>query len=143
MIAAIIGLLSLVLTMVCYSLNEVRKWRYSIFIWRTSNRLGFWGQDSWERKYKLNGGLRLPPRNNWYYRFYGIRYREKFLFSASLLVWLTDGHHFLQFWMFNFMATAICSTWNIGNQVVTWLAVRVFISLIFSAGYEKLFVKKP
>lgn len=54
---------------------------------------------SWKFKWKLdaNGNL-IPYKNKWYhFKFFKPRYEERFPYSSTLLVFLTDGEHLFQF----------------------------------------------
>lgn len=79
---------------------------------------GFWGEFSHVRKYKED------------------THEPRFPLSTTLLVFLTDGYHFMQFWMFNFLALSLTFAhgWNwylfgglmIGIRLVHWLARKLF-----------------
>jgi hypothetical protein len=58
-----------------------------------THALSFWGEDSWERKYSA---IKDAP-DTWYYRFFKIKYKERFPGSATIFVALTDGYHLMQF----------------------------------------------
>ena len=76
----------------------------------TAKLYSFFGKESWVRKYarhpKSNDEIYLtlpPPRwAKWYYKFFGVRHKERFPGSATFLVAFTDGYHFLQ-WLFSKM----------------------------------------
>jgi hypothetical protein len=62
----------------------------------------FWGNKSYERKYKRNKVLEKSYAHfkapyNWYYRTFGIKYKERWFTSTWLTVFATDGYHLLQF----------------------------------------------
>jgi hypothetical protein len=70
------------------------------------NPYGFFGRESWRRKYKrfqlYNSGDMYdfyPNPNNWYYRLFKIKYKEAFPLSATTLVFVTDGYHLVQWIM--------------------------------------------
>jgi hypothetical protein len=98
-----------------YSYREWREFRGGSL----ENRYGFWGKDSWVRKYKYEfflGALSFEcvSKRNLYYRIFGIRYKEAFPFSATALVWLTDWYHAFQFVMLKaiFLAVYFREDWN-------------------------------
>lgn len=83
-------------------------------------RYTFFGSESWKRKYK-----RAPSRtgivssydlyaapDNWYYDFFGVKYKEKFPWSATALVFITDGYHLAQWFMIKFILLAMTVTYN-------------------------------
>jgi hypothetical protein len=66
------------------------------------NMRGFWGEWSSDRKYKLwmRSNIvidKVKAPENWYYRLFNIKYRERWLTSTWLTVFATDGYHLLQF----------------------------------------------
>ena len=55
------------------------------------------GTDHWKRKYKrASGGQLVPAPNTWYYRFFNLKYKERFPLSATLLVFIVDKWHALK-----------------------------------------------
>src|SRR6478736_5466835 len=53
----------------------------------------FWGDRSYNRKYDRR--MIIAPAT-WYYRFFEIKYKERFPGSATVFVALTDGYHLMQ-----------------------------------------------
>lgn len=107
----------LALAVVCYSISQLQqfgKLRWSKVAW------GFFGGESWANKYarnhKDNDFIDAP--DTWYYRFFGLTYKERFPLSATALVLFTDGYHLFQFLM------KIC--FSIGIAGFTWWAVLAF-----------------
>lgn len=105
----VISALFLSLAAVCYAFNT-----HWYFHGRKSTLppFSFWGAESWNRKYKRGrwgnvAGVPAEPNkyylvaapDNWYYSLFRIDYREKFPLSATVLVFLTDGFHLVQ-WVF-------------------------------------------
>lgn len=72
---------------------------------------GFWGSQSWVRKYKHCNRIVVKAPNNIYYRLFKIEYKEKFPLSATALVFLTDGFHLLQFIAIHAGIFALSSNW--------------------------------
>lgn len=101
---------------------------------------GFWGQWSSDRKYDLwkRSGImidKVQAPKNWYYRFFKIKYKERFPLSATALVFLTDGYHMCQFLMFLFLSLSI--TFAIGFD--WYLLAGVWTGIHFvHAGFYKL-----
>ena len=113
----LLATLFLILAVGCYAISQLQqhgglKWMHPM------NTLGFWGEHSDERKYKP--GTREP----------------KFFLSTTWLVFLTDGYHFMQFWMFNFLSLSVTLFygWNwwifggvmIGVRLANWAARKIF-----------------
>lgn len=68
---------------------------------------GFFGFNQYRRKYKsvpreIGGWVvagqtsAIKAPDTWYYRFFKLKYKEKFPFSATFLAFLTDGYHLFQ-----------------------------------------------
>jgi hypothetical protein len=95
----------------------------------------FWSKDSWKNKYKLNhvGFVKAP--NTWYYRTFEIRYKEKFPFSATLLVSLTDGYHLTQFFFKAFLSTSFVTYSTLFGLYDAGLYFVLF-GIIFSITYK-------
>lgn len=109
----------------------------------------FWGPQSHLRKYKRAKGsncaiyLTEPPKlrwyNRWYYSFFEIERREAFPFSATALVWLTDGYHFVQFVMTKFIFLAITTNpWLYAGMWAAWTAAFNFGFRYFQKSDEKI-----
>lgn len=87
---------------------------------------GFFGRDSWKRKYKLDH-LDNPvnSENTFYTKLFNLKYKERFPLSATLLVFLTDGFHFFQFLAIQSLMTVVAlsteyyflTTWFLLNCV--------------------------
>lgn len=117
-----IALLSFALSLICYGIRELAL--HGQLRWSKDDD-GFWGERSYERKYTYD-----PPKDNWYYKFFKIKQRERFLFSTTFLVSLTDGYHLMQSLQFIFEALGIylaglVHIWNywLYDLAFTWLSV--------------------
>lgn len=80
----------------------------------------FFGSRQYLRKYKvvswrnadlnffLDAGATVQrPLNNWYYKLFSIRYKERFPLSATMLVVFTDSFHLSNFLMSMSFVTAL------------------------------------
>lgn len=85
MIAAIL----LILAIVAYSCSQLLI--HGKFRWMSKDPYGFWGEESYVRKYKLPPGMVQNEKD---------RYKERFPLSTTFLVFLTDGYHLMQFIFF-------------------------------------------
>src|SRR5688500_8468213 len=98
----ILALSLLGIAIAAYSISQLAQ--HSKFVLSRKNHLGFWGVDSWRRKYKSRIGKDVPrgsfdfidAPDNWYYKLFNIPYHEKFPLYATFLVSLTDGYHLCQ-----------------------------------------------
>lgn len=125
-------LLLLVISVISYGIKEL--WQHNKIIWMRKIT-GFWGQESWRRKYKGLGYFPEYP-TNFYYRFFKIKYKERFPLSATLLVFVTDGAHLMQFIYVNGLCLAAALLFP--NTLLTFVIVRGIWGLIFTATYKLL-----
>jgi hypothetical protein len=109
------------------------------FKWGQRNPFGFWGSMSDGRKYKyadaLFGGYsKVLAPNTFYYRFFKIRYKEAYPFSATFLVAFTDIYHLSQ--SISFICLAFAVTGPSLMFVPVWLGI-----LVINAGTYKILSK--
>lgn len=138
----IIGIVLIMASAACYA-----KLSY-MFFYPSNNQaplVSFWGQNSWMLKYKFyqkefSQSFIVAP-NNWYYKLFNIHYKERFPLSATLLVWLTDGFHFMQFVMLWCISSAIVIThYNLLERPWWWtLSYIVFYRVLWSATFTVFF----
>ena len=76
----------------------------SVVFYTLSQSANFKDSEGWKNKYKQP---MTPAPENWYYKLFNLKYREKFPLSGSLLVLFTDKYHFFQFVFKLFICTAI------------------------------------
>lgn len=117
----ILALFLLSLGIAAYSVSQLQQHGQLRWMKNTIPFDGFWGPESHKRKYKMIVGQRTKE--------------PAFFLSTTLLVFLTDGYHFMQFWMFNFLATAFTFAlgWNwylfaglmIGIRILHWLCRKL------------------
>lgn len=123
----------------------IHTWRHSQSIFKKTAPYGFFGVESWVRKYK--GGILLtdqilpylvyPVTRIWYHKFFGLKYQERFLFSATALVFLTDFFHLTQFITLTLIAVAI--TYAADQPWYTILIYKAIMSSTFQMFFGKLF----
>ena len=104
-----------------------------LFHGRSDKPYSFWGKESWKRKYKkyeydpsvgFKGYNLIAAPDTPYYRFFKIKYKEKFPWSSTLLVFITDGFHLAQWFMIKFIIAAITLDWRWYLAYwITWTAV--------------------
>ncbi len=110
----------------------------------------FFGIDSWKRKYKRSTYSVFPHNervydliaapDNWYYDIFKIRYKEKFPLSATVLVFVTDGYHLVQWFMIKFLILAMVVRYDHGIKFIWWNAICLYILwlIVFNVVYTKL-----
>ena len=102
----------------------------------SKNPYGFWGKESYKRKYKKSsysqvGSYSLVDApNTTYYKFFKIKYKEKFPWSATMLVFVTDGFHLAQWFMIKFIIAAITLDWR--WYLIYWFAWTVMFTIIWT-----------
>lgn len=120
-------LLSLAVAAACFAIRDLIS--HGKFSYGPSE--GFWGEQSWRRKYYSNNGLMDLPLSNWYYDLFKIPYLEKFPLSATLLVFLTDGYHLMTLFMQLAIFAAISAVdWKM--FLVCWLTWSLFFNVFYN-----------
>ena len=106
----------------------------AVIFYTLSQKRVFAESDEWKNKYKQP--LQPAPKT-WYYKLTGLKYKERFPLSGSILVSLTDLYHLYQFIFKVLLCTSIAfytplfGYWDIG---VYW---SVF-GLTFTVTYKIL-----
>lgn len=105
---------------------------------------------TWRNKYKKDseGNLFLESKSPWYYLgLYRPKYVEKFPFSTTLLVWLTDPWHKYKMICFASLRTALVlsiainltifenALYNILTYIGVWIGLWAFQALGFHIKY--------
>ncbi len=93
----------------------------------------FWNSKlSWTRKYSK--GL-VPYQKKWYYFGYKPAYKERFAFSSTILVFLTDGEH-----LFQLLIKCIIIA---GFVVIDWkLGIAYLCGSLIGGVIKELFIKQ-
>lgn len=104
-------------------------------LFHNQKETGFFGKDSWKRKYKTSHlGIYAAPDNR-YYKFFKIPYKEKFPLSATLLVWTTDGFHLLQ------MIATKSLTLAVALQSENWILNFVILTILWHSAFYVTYTK--
>lgn len=92
--------------------------------------------DSWINKYatKLVSNHRKGFKHWYYFGFYYPKYQERFMYSTTIFVFLTDGWHFLQFIFLNTLTIALAI--SIGTDTLTILLAALYIELIYAVAFN-------
>lgn len=110
------------------------------FYGSSSSPTGFWGSQSWKRKYKLDGGKLIPIKTpSRYEQFFKIKYKERFLFSTNALVFVTDAAHLMQFFAIKLglLALVFPNYFVIGNPVIGYIILHIIYYMGFNFGYTR------
>lgn len=134
-----------------YAVISVQKFRYDQSI-LTKWPEFFHPLLSYMRKYKMYDKRRSAPFSessilvtapkNWYYRFFKIKYKERFPLSATLLAFTTDAFHMGQMLM-NVALIGAVTTFSIDINTlsfVQWALIVLTYKLSWSGFHEFCFV---
>ncbi len=92
--------------------------------------------ESWENKYAIP---LIKKYKHWYYfGFYTPIYKERFVYSSTLLVFLSDGWHLLQSIVWNIIF--ICLALNMSGSFMAAILMYFIIRFVFGIGFN-LFYK--
>jgi len=104
----------------------------------------WWNKNrSWKMKWKLNTNGSSPLINTvrpWYYLgLFKPKYQERFPYSSTILVSLTDGWHLLQSIQFNlvFLGKAIILFDGPLNIILSFIVLKTIFSFTFEIVYKK------
>jgi hypothetical protein len=99
----------------------------------------WWNKESWKNKWKLDAdGNLLPCTVYWWYLWlYKPEYQERFPYSSTILVFLTDGWHFFQFLFHSSWQAAISApTYLFENNIWVCFLFFAIIKVTFSTFFE-------
>jgi hypothetical protein len=94
---------------------------------------------SW--KYKWASPLQ-PPVKAWYYFGFYPRYKERFIYSSTIFVWLTDAWHFFKAIFILAIVLGIVFYTPIINPHIDWLIYYFLWTSVFTVFYDYIFNKK-
>lgn len=97
----------------------------------------YWNKDqSWKNKWKLDadGNLMPPYKYWWYFGLYKPPYQERFIYSSTVLVFLTDGWHLMQF--FFHLCWQLCISFLFGQY---WWIALIPIKIVFNVSFQIIY----
>jgi hypothetical protein len=130
----ILALVLLALGIGCYSVKELQAHGKLRWMQHGNYIRAFWDEDSYLRKYKLtNEGTVIVAPQNWYYRFFKIKYKERFPLSATFLVAFTDGMHLMQFFFLLFisLSVALLIGFNWWTLLLVWSGIHIVHASVY------------
>jgi hypothetical protein len=127
----ILIILFFIFAAVAESVMDTLQFHYHNSIFKLFKNVLFWNPEiSWKNKYKNGNPL----------------YGEKFLFSKTLLVGLTDGWHLFKlmrnFSLFFGVFLILNLTYNIWLSVLFSVILRIIYGVVFTLFYSYIFEKK-
>jgi hypothetical protein len=95
-------------------------------------------QDAWKNKWKRKDGVLVRNQKRlWYYLWlYKPPYKERFLYSTTIFVGLTDGWHFLQL-IYNTCWQAAIAI-HLERPILYFVMLKIAYSLVFQMLYQAL-----
>lgn len=104
---------------------------------------------TWKNKWKTICGILIPPYNHWwYFGLYRPKYQERFPFSSTGLVFLTDFWHLYQFLYtktlvlgilvlsLHFMDLSVLDSFY--YILFSMIGIHILVSIPFESVYKKL-----
>ena len=113
-------------------------------------KLPWWNkEESWKRKWKIRkygaSAVRISVKKPWYYLgLYKPKYIERFPYSSTIFVFLTDGWHLMQFIQFKLLFTALMyHTFDVWYEILLGVMVcSTIFSLSFTLVYDLILKRK-
>ena len=112
----------------------------------------FWNKSySWTLKYAKNYLFcieyknNLPAYSHWYYfGLYYPEYKERFPFSSTVFVFVTDGWHLMQFFCLN--SSAFCIVYaaelNLKDSFLFYGLIKLSYAVFFNLFYDSKLIRK-
>lgn len=102
---------------------------------------GWWNKnESWKYKWKRKYNIANPGKREWYYLWlYKPLREERFPYSSTMLVWLTDGWHFFKF-LFNraWQAAIVINIPVFKEMLILYIIIGILFSVPFEIVYKKI-----
>jgi hypothetical protein len=115
-------IIALFLAGICFAIMDTLAYHFKISVFKNLNET-YWNPDlSWRNKYKL----RIPTKG------------EKFPFSTTILVFLTDAWHFFQFVGYSCIILAIIFYEPISHPIVDFLLLKTVLTTTKHIFYKKI-----
>lgn len=118
------SLLLLAISIACRSISELSL--HGKLRWSKGDD-SFWGEESYWRKYASPIDA---PKNNWYYKFFKIGYKERWPTSATFTVLFTDAMHLFQSLFFLSLSGSFSLATGV-NFFLVWLGIVLVHALTY------------
>lgn len=135
----------IILAAISYAIKEVLIFKRNNSVFTKSKWDSFFGVSSWIRKYEVKNdkySTLVKAPNNWYYRKFNIKFKEKFPGSATIFVFLTDAMHFFQFLFITFVCLSIAVQHEDIYILYYLLLYRITWFLVFGLFFEHVLLLK-
>lgn len=134
-------MISLVLIIITGALNaamDILFTGYSSSIFSKFNPLWWDPQQSWKWKWCMP---LQPPDPKWYYFGFLPRYKERFPYSSTIFVWVTDAWHFIKALMILAIVLSIVLYTPIIAPSVDWLIYYIAWTFTFTIFFDYIYRK--
>jgi len=138
-----LSLIFIILAGICNAVCDVlfTQMDRSIFSNLSFNQTIFWDvRISWRNKWK--SPLSRYTKNQWFYFGFNPIYEERFTYSSSILVFLTDGWHLTKAIMLLWIMLAVVCYEPIITPLVDLFILYGAFTFTFTIFYEKILIKK-
>lgn len=136
---ALTSLSLFIFSVIAYAIKELQSHQKLRWMQHGNYVRSFWDEDSYLRKYKLTDrSTVIAAPNNWYYRFFKIKYKERFPGSATIFVNFTDGFHLMQFLFKVFLIASLVMYKEMVNPWIDGGIYFVIWGVVFTLVYKDL-----
>jgi hypothetical protein len=132
------SLILIILASICNSIMDVLFTRYDKSIFKKCNPLYWNPQLSWKYKWKMP---LQPPIKKWYYFGVYPQYEERFPYSSTIFVFITDAWHLFKALMLLFIMLSIVNYVPLINPYIDWFLYYITWTSIFTYLYTKGFIE--
>jgi hypothetical protein len=132
-----ISLFLIAIAGMCNALYEIIFVSFNQSIFRNLNPL-FWNPEvSWQNKWAQP--FPQPAEDKWYYFGFTPRYKERFPYSSTIFVWLTDAWHLFKAIMLTCIMAAIVLYVPIVSPFVDFILLYCTFTFVFTLFYDYIF----
>jgi len=132
-----ISLFLIAIAGMCNALYEIIFVFFDQSIFRNLNPL-FWNPEvSWQNKWAQP--FPQPAENKWYYFGFPPRYKERFPYSSTIFVWMTDAWHLFKAIMLTCIMAAIVLYVPIVNPFADFVLLYCTFTFVFTLFYDYIF----
>jgi hypothetical protein len=124
----------------CNSVMDTLFSHYDISIFKKFNPL-FWNPEiSWKNKWAQP--YPQPTENKWYYFGFPPPYKERFPYSSTIFVFLTDAWHLFKFFMLTFIFLGVVLYTPIVSKFADFFIYYIAYTFTFTMFYDYVLVRK-
>ena len=130
----------LMLAGMCNAVMDTLFSHYDISIFKSLNPL-FWNPEvSWKNKWAQP--YPQPAEDKWYYFGFIPPYKERFPYSSTIFVFLTDAWHLFKFFMLTFIFLGVVLYTPMVRQCADFFIYYIAYTFTFTMFYDYVLVRK-